>query len=426
MQKRIFTLALLLMIMLAACSSQGPHVITPSLESTLTDRPTPVPPSSTALPVPTPTVFFTLDTIAMFDPLKGWAMAESFSVILRTLDGGHSWQDVTPQSLESTSSDLRYDLNPFFLDARHAWLIVQSSDTSLLLHTSDTGRTWSTVPLTIPGGALYFVDPQNGYLLGSLGIAAGSHHVALYATQDAGATWSLRFTHQSETSQSLPEGGAKSGMSFISPESGWITGNIPMEDFVYLYQTVDGGSNWAQVELPLPPGANRTFFEALAPVIVDPGSAFLPVRVLGMGNSYQVAYYRLTGGDKSWEFRSFVQNASTYDFLTTELGWVSYGTRLFLTRNGALTWVDFSAFLPTGATILQVDFSDDTHGWLLIQSDRETTLYRTTDGGQSWVLLQQKGTASRSPHSHPIRPTTGLRIGLVAWHRICPWPCCSG
>jgi hypothetical protein len=50
-----------------------------------------------------------------------------------------------------------------------------------------------------------------------------------------------------------------------------------------------------------------------------------------------------------------------------------------------------STGIPADEFFLKVDFVDSLHGWVLTTPDDMTwdplKLYRTTDGGASWVLL---------------------------------------
>jgi photosystem II stability/assembly factor-like uncharacterized protein len=332
-----------------------------------------------------------LDSITMFDALNGWGMVEYRSVLVHTKDGGSTWQDVTPLDVALPEGFTTIYLAPFFLDAQTAWFTTPGMESSLLLHTEDGGANWEQIFLPFGSGELYFLDPLNGYLLSSLGAGAGSHYLAIYATHDAGHTWTLRFTHEPGMSKSLPESGAKSGIVFRDLDNAWMGGNIPMEDFMYLYRSIDGGKNWNQVELILPPKASRTFLETYTPVFVDPGNAFLPVRVLASGEDFRLAFYKSVDGGESWQYTSEVFNGRIYEFIDSSYGWASDGWYLYHTVDGSITWVDASGALPPGEYLLQVEFVNPDQGWVLTTSDPETIeithLYMTQDGGGNWSKI---------------------------------------
>lgn len=329
-----------------------------------------------------------LDSITMFDAQSGWGLSEYRSVLLHTFDGGMTWQDVTPLNLTLPEGFTTIYLEPFFLDEQTAWFTTPGMESSQLLHTVDGGTYWEQIALPFGGGELFFLDPINGYLLSSLGAGLGSHYLAIYATQDAGHTWSLRFTHEPGMSKSLPESGAKSGIVFRDLDNAWIGGNIPMEDFIYLFRSTDGGAGWSQVEILLPPNASRTFLETYTPIYVDPNQAFLPVRVLASGEDFRLVFYKSVDGGKSWQYTSEVFNGRVFDFIDSGHGWASDGWHLYQTMDGAATWIDTSAGLPPGEYLLQVEFVNPDQGWLLTTSDPETIettrLYLTQDGGVSW------------------------------------------
>jgi len=348
-------------------------------------------------PIPTKEVILVsspkprLDSITMFDAHNGWGLAEYRSVLLHTNDGGMTWQDVTPLNLTLPEGFTTIYLEPFFLDSQTAWFTMPGMESSLLLHTEDGGTSWEQIPLSFGGGELFFLDHLNGYLLSSLGAGLGSHYLALYATQDAGRTWSLHFTHEPGVSKSLPESGAKSGIVFRDPDNAWIGGNIPMEDFIYFYRSVDGGVNWNQVEIPLPPNASRTFLETYTPVFVDPSHAFLPVRVLASGEDFRLSFYKSVDGGERWQYTSEVFNGRVYDFIDSGYGWASDGWHLYHTVDGAATWIDASNGLPPEEYLLQVEFVNPDQGWLLTTPDPETIettqLYVTRDSGVSWSKI---------------------------------------
>jgi len=332
-----------------------------------------------------------LDSIAMFDAFNGWGLAEYRSTLVHTGDGGNTWRDVTPLNLSLPDEFTTLYLSPFFLDAQTAWFTTPGMDSSALLHTDDGGITWEQIPLPFAGGELFFLDPLNGYLLSSLGAGLGSHYLALYATQDAGHTWSLRFTHEPGESKSLPESGSKSGIVFRDVDNAWVGGSVPMEDFIYLYRSVDGGTSWNRVEIPLPTEANRTFLETFTPVFVDPDHAFLPVRVMASDEDFRLAFYKSVDGGESWQYTSDVFNGRIFDFVDTNYAWASDGWHLYHTADGAATWINASAGLPPGEYLLWVEFLNSDQGWLLTTPDPETIettrLYVTHDGGISWSMI---------------------------------------
>ena len=79
--------------------------------------------------------------------------------------------------------------------------------------------------------------------------------VSLYQTSDGGATWTLKYANDpSQPNNTLPFSGHKNGMAFRDTSTGWVGGDIPINGFVYLYKTTNGGVTWSQQPLTLPAG----------------------------------------------------------------------------------------------------------------------------------------------------------------------------
>jgi photosystem II stability/assembly factor-like uncharacterized protein len=112
--------------------------------------------------------------------------------LLRTADGGASWQEGRlPADVGATFRDL------FFLDADHGWAITWKENTSTLIRTDDGGRTWSETP-TQPSAtaglldAVRFLSPTAGVTFrGSLDSGgSGSPPTAeMLITSDGGVSW---------------------------------------------------------------------------------------------------------------------------------------------------------------------------------------------------------------------------------------------
>lgn len=87
-------------------------------------------------------------------------------------------------------------------------------------------------------------------------------------------------------------------------------------------------------------------------------------------------------------------------------------TTILVTGDGGRTWHRLAA-IPTGGGDFLVDFTDESHGWLLVglgaaAGADAVTLYRTTDGARTWSI------AARTPSL--IAPNSGGFGGL-------PLPC---
>ena len=182
---------------------------------------------------PTPPPHQALGAIQMMDTTTGWAGAADHH-ILRTTDGGTSWQDVTPAYAHSAQAvgDVEE-----FLSASLAWVAIAPANgtpPTQVYRTTDGGQTWqmSTVPTTSQLGQLTFLDPQHGWLLAGIQAAAGPKAVDVFRTSDGGKTWTNVSTASPTywSPGALPPGAE--WLTFLDASTGWATGSSPVSQFV--------------------------------------------------------------------------------------------------------------------------------------------------------------------------------------------------
>jgi len=141
--------------------------------------------------------------------------------ILRTLDGGTSW-DTLVTGLNNYIIDL------YFLDINIGFA---TADFGIVIRTTDGGTTWSTTTLIAPDylSAIQFTDATTGYIVGTSGMPGATG--TIYKTTDAGANWSdispsLNYSHLNN-------------LSFVDNNTGFAVGSVG-----YILKTTDGGMNW--------------------------------------------------------------------------------------------------------------------------------------------------------------------------------------
>lgn len=274
-------------------------------------------------PVPFP---ISVASIGFADSLSGWALGQSGS-ILATSDGGATWRAQTRIDSErsyvdaedrfvvatrggylSSSSDggrtWRHAPQPGeinsldVVNSRVAWAAGRDS---LLLRTTDAGRTWErrSVPLGITWAeAIAFVDSASGYAATPLGV---------YVTRDAGANWTLS--------------GEQDPASDIS-----LVGQRGAYAIVYgsLFRTRDGGVTWTEATNPVLVSRMVNFVDDSVGWVADLGTI-----------------HRTVDGGSSWESRGQVPGYPMINmrFSDSSAGWAvnSEGT-LFRTANGGSSW----------------------------------------------------------------------------------------
>lgn len=146
-----------------------------------------------------PKVF--LDAMTFWDADRGIAFSDSVDdrfVILRTVNGGRSWdrvpQDGLPPAQPGEGAFAASGTNVSVCCRNHVWI---GTTASRVLHSSDGGLKWTVVTTPITTGnatgifSIAFRDAQHGVVVGgdySKESQAGSN--AAY-TSDGGATWTL-------------------------------------------------------------------------------------------------------------------------------------------------------------------------------------------------------------------------------------------
>ena len=344
---------------------------------------TPAPPAIAAPPVESPALL----EIHFVNELDGWGVSESW--IVRTNDGGITWYNVTPAEVEEVGSAVE----TFILDKDHAW--IQKPDfnnfpnNGLLYHTADGGLTWTISSTPFSSGDLSFIDQTNGWMLADLGVGAGSNAVAVFQTMDSGATWIQRYTNDPnlpEAGDSLPLGGLKADLVPLDMQTAWVGGVVYSPGTIYLYRTDDRGQNWTQESLELPDGAENfeLGIDEDQVQFVSAEDGFLVVRM--SGDSTQTAVYITNDGGDTWQLTpTLIPNAGASDFLSAQEAIIYNGEQFYVTRDAARTWATVSPDIVFGDSFATMDFVNPNSGWVVSVAGDQRELYRTYDGGATWL-----------------------------------------
>jgi Carbohydrate family 9 binding domain-like/BNR/Asp-box repeat len=443
MKRLPFKLALLgvaLVMLVSACSLPGFATPTPfptldlnatataiasQLEASL-PTPTGLPPTAMpptpALPTQSPAAFPTVSSPAlvymnMIDATNGWGLTSQ--EILRTRDGGASWENVTPGGGFGAGVSLR----GFFLDVTHGWVVVPSADftTGTLYRTFDQGQTWQSAAVPFGGGDLQFLDEQNGWVMVGTGAGAGSSSVDIYQTTDSGNSWNKVYSLNPDTSQNpgnLPFAGSKNGMAFRDTSYGWVGGTEPMDGYVWLFISQDGGKTWNHQDLTLPAGFEQAQTSIDAPIFFNNQDGVLPV---GLYSSDTVAkdFYVTTDGGITWRSTQVVENQGLYSVSSMLDFWVWDGVKFSSSHDGGQTWNTFNPSLNLKDIISGTDFVDKNNGWATsMDANGQGQLYMTPNGGLTWII---PSTVELAPTGQPVtQPTTPTLTPIPTTAAVAP------
>jgi photosystem II stability/assembly factor-like uncharacterized protein len=394
----------LLALIATACAQRPPAnqpELATSLPSPAATRPAPTtvptrtpPPATPTLPPPTPTPSVTLSTVAspvltsisMKDSTHGWGLTEQ--KVLRTADGGATWEDATPTGGAAVNPGAR----GFFLDAQTAWVLVPAEDfmSGTLYRTADAGATWQPSNTPFGGAQLFFLDAQNGWALFVPSAGAGSAEADVFQTADGGQTWSEVYkmdTSQPEAAGGLPLAGSKNGLSFRDPQHGWVTGSEPMDGYAWLFATQDGGRTWQHQDLALPKGYESAMLSIDPPVFFTAQDGLLPVDLYA--DSTSKVFYTTHDGGRSWSATTIINHGGLYDFPNPQDGFVWNGGSAFsMTHDGGQSYQTITPNVNLNDVLGQIDFVDASTGWArTMDANGVVRLYRTSDGGATWTPL---------------------------------------
>jgi len=335
--------------------------------------------------VPVQSVFF-------LNSSEGWCGSNSF--VYRTSDGGQTWDSVavlgkivkiqfqTAQDgwlIEWEERGFNYEAGRVFAshDSGASWteqlfiggdfgpydhfvdmemLDTQTgfvcSEYGYLSQTSDAGTTWTEIDSLYGAQALEFVDQTTGWSVGWYG--------RIGHTEDGGLNWSGQLDgHPIRSSE-------WSDVQFLDTQIGFASGDKS------LLRTIDGGANWQQIPIDMPP----TEYGGIAAMyFLDDQHGWIAWDKTG---GWGAILYTDDGGQTTTVQEDDIYRCFDISFLDDNVGW-AVGHRLYHTVDGGENWVEQTP--PVEDQFVSVCFVDSLEGWL---GGYVGSVLHTTDGGQSW------------------------------------------
>jgi photosystem II stability/assembly factor-like uncharacterized protein len=342
-------------------------------------------PSITSQPVVSPEA---ISKIHMIDSQNGWLITNTS--VLRTQDGGTAWHNVAPPG----ASTLGFGTGFSFLDANRSWILIGDANDpvnkGMLYRTSDGGMNWTSNATPFGGGDIHFLDDANGWMMLPAGAGTGNEAVKFFQTTDGGVNWTQVYTNvptDSGASTSLPYSGIKSGFTPINMQEAWVSGQTYALNIFYLYHTIDGGRTWALANYQLP-FTGEAMYLTYPPMFFDPQNGLLPMTAGSEGSA--TLFLKTQDGGATWSDGKPVAGSGQYSIASLNDVFVWFGGELSVSHDSGQTWTVLHPNMDLSINLIQLQFGDAQNGWAVTSdTNGHTSLYKTTDGGQTWNVLVQ-------------------------------------
>ncbi len=406
---------LLLISFLVGCNP-GATVSVPPASVTAPSIPAPTT-LPTLIPTSTPhAILSTAETAINFhllqlhfiDPLIAFGIGGSGinTRLIITKDGGKSWSDSTPPALKSIVEGTNLDLIAAFRGNNRIWLtysgrLGEPIPDEKVFYSDDAGVTWSESSLLDKSGLsesffisdLFFVDDSHGWLVAHVGGGMNHDYLTIYRTLDGGSSWS-RIVDPINNDAGI-QSCSKNGIWFADSQHGWLTGSCNgVAAGVLLYRTVDGGTTWQGVDLPVPVGYESLFsmesgYCGSNPIHESNGSIIrIEVACRQVSPVETVVFFDAISQNNgsNWSITKVDQSRQNM-YMVDQVHAIDLNQVWRWSDDGGVSW--------TLATIepewqgYGIDFQavDTSHWYALTWNDGKTNLAISTDQGKNWTMI---------------------------------------
>ncbi|MCU7497682.1 MAG: T9SS type A sorting domain-containing protein [Ignavibacteria bacterium] len=279
------------------------------------------------------------------------------SVIIRTSDGGKTW---IPVEIPCGTT-----LNAVSGVGDNVWVCGSGG---LILYSPDFGTTWQH-QMKIPGAslsAIQFTSDKTAYAAGSDG--------AFFKSTDGGNSWNAKYLRINHISPDIQD------IFFLNDNVGYASFSYRM-----IAKTTDGGNTWKAVVSDTADATTISygiyFFNELQGYVV------------GKAGTKVDAIYKTTDGGQSWDIKTNILLANLKDvaFGDENRGAiVAEGLKGLYTADGGKTWTA-SKFngVPSGKTphVLKISFLNPTDAVAV----GNQCMFKSSDGGANWNYVAADG-----------------------------------
>ncbi len=289
-----------------------------------------------------------LSKIKMVNTTYGFAIGGEH--MLKTTDGGSTWQGISNQYPKAPSGDYAGLLDLSFVSANIGYVVGYYGT---IFKTMDGGNTWLQLNVnnsTAQFNAVQFSSSDIGYVADEYG--------KIYKTLNGGATW---------TSQSTGVSTAIKAMAFIDANNGWFAGNGGV-----IKKTTDGGNTWtSQTSGTSSPISSMTFISTSYGWMATSNSIL-----------------KTTNGGANWtSVNSSLSSLNQIFFTDANTGWVSandFPNTIRKTTDGGSNWTtQYNG--PNNTAFFSIYFTSSSVGFAVGANTAQ--ILKTTNGGTNWTLV---------------------------------------
>jgi photosystem II stability/assembly factor-like uncharacterized protein len=303
-----------------------------------------------------------LNALHFMNEQTGWAVGE-YNRIITTSDGGNTWKDITRNDYWGGRFDNTF-YNVFFIDSKIGWITEIGG---LTLKTVNGGTTWTP--------QVNYDYNDYVYLYGT----AFSDANTIWSTDffgkirksvNDGKTWTVTYNLDVDDPSNKNLSRLFSSIYFVDAKNGWAVGDKGL-----MVNTVDGGKTWTLRK-------DIIFSETLADI-------FFVNAKIGYATSYGREYFQTIDGGVKWTKKDIGINLdlSRFTFVDENNGFGVGAEGLILkTINGGVKW---DKLRGNTDQYLSVHFINANIGF---RAGTKGLIEKTIDGGKTWKLQNSNTT----------------------------------
>ncbi len=341
--------------------------------------------------------------------IAGYRQSFIDPVLKRTDDGGYTWQDLPiPPGVESITGMSVLGPDKLWIAAENGIYNPDLPGTmAVAFHSTDGGQTWTSHILGshISTGVrkIKFFDENSGYAI---------THSNLFVTNDGGQSWESIFLptglFPSFTDIAITENntvfvssgtpglwkstdggnnwenkfagkiGYFSDIMFVDDNLGYLSGYDIWNNFIL--KTTDGGQNWQESYTEQRTNANRI----IKLEITELG------HIITATNDRRIIKSNDSGAN--WEVLDIQTDASINSLTVPSVDAIFVGSpagTILKSTNGGESWSEINSPIVSSYTLsANLHFLDGLNGFAVLgNQSNQGKLFRTSDGGQTWVEL---------------------------------------